>query len=315
MGGSWRAGRRPLGNGHISARTGDGVGIVYPSGLKVKSCCGVRSGGSHSHGVRGRILGFSRGAARRMREFLASVDWRAHPAHFVSLTYHEDPGRSAAIWKAHLKSFHERMKREYGGELLGVVWKEEFQARGVVHFHLAVFWRLWPPSEFADWVQRNWYEVVTGEKLGDKVGYLKTVAGCRVWYSILDGNYFQVRDGDFLEHGADVRALDTSHIGKFMNYCSKYLSKAGRLIDEETGELVATGRIWGTWGQVDALILARIAFDRSAIVELTRRLRKWGRHSRYTSKLNANWSGFLIWGDGWQLCGLLRGLDFSISPG
>jgi hypothetical protein len=255
-----------------------------------------------------------------MREYLASIDWRAHPGHFLSLTYHPQ-FVPIEIAKEHLAVFRRRLEREFK-EYLGCIWKEEFQDRGTVHFHLVVFWKCFAPSfGFPMWVATNWYEIVTGERLNGQVFPLKQVGGGYDWYVAAENEQGvvselkKVSDGAFLEHGTKTNSLETSNIAKFMRYCSKYLTKDGRQIDPSTGEVIATGRIWGHWGEVDTSVLARMEFSRHTMVQLCRRLRRWGKSSKYISRLSDKWSGFLLWGDGWQLCELFRGLEYSIRPG
>lgn len=285
-----RGGR--LGNGHITGQASKCLALAYPSGLKVKNPLSGHP--PKSRGKRDRIYGFSKGASRRMREYLASIDWRSHSGHFVSLTYHYAP-TSLETAKEHLGTFRRRLFREYEGSLLGVIWKQEFQERGVVHFHLVLFWKMFPISD-ADlwmWIARNWYDIVLG----------------------VDPDEDPRVDRAFVSYGTDVRPLDTSNIARFMRYCSKYLTKTGRMVMPNTGEVVPTGRIWGHWGDVECLIWARMVFPRETLVDLARRVRRWGKASRYQSKISGKWSGFLLWGDGWQLCSLFRGLEYSISPG
>lgn len=311
--GVWKP-RGRLGNGHISGQAGDCFGLVYPSGLKVKNP--LASKVPTTYGKRDRIFGASKAALRRMREYLASIDWRAHPGHFVSLTYHPQfvPIDMA---KDHLAAFRHRLEREFG-EYLGAIWKEEFQDRGTVHFHLVVFWKGWgiPQWLFDRWVTETWYSIVTGQQI-ECVGYTyENVDTGEMWVSSSgEGERVKLEDRDFYKHGTKVQQLDTSEIAKFMRYCSKYLTKEGKQIDPATGEIVATGRIWGHWGDVETLVWAKMAFSRETLVQICRRLRRWGKASRYISRLSGKWSGFLLWGDGWQLCSLFRGLEYSISPG
>jgi hypothetical protein len=247
-----------------------------------------------------------------MREYLASIDWRAHPGHFLSLTYHPQ-FIPIEVAKEHLAVFRRRLEREFK-EYMGVVWKEEFQDRGTIHFHLVVFWKCFAPTRFDEWVKENWYSIVTGQEIGP-VYFSKDLPGEMYVSSTSLSDVVRLVDADFYKHGTKVQPLDVSEISKFMRYCSKYLTKEGKQIDPSTGEVVATGRIWGHWGEVDTSVWARIEFSRHTVVSLCRRLRRWGKSSKYISRLSDKWSGFLLWGDGWQLCELMRGLEFSIRPG
>lgn len=267
-----------------------------PAGLKLK----VENLPPPAKGdLRGTIKGFSRAAQRRMLLFLASIDWNKSPSHFVGITYHwrggGDPpgngprhgrlstvaGESSATertsagspteldwrrWKAELASLVKRLKRRYPGRLLGGVWKEEFQDRGAVHFHLALFWR--------EGGEPGVYELSA---------YLR-----QAWNEIAEpGDPEHLRWGSSVQ---EVRNRTGQELARLMGYLVKYL---GKTVPAD----VETGRIWGHWGQLPTETLAEIRLTWKEYVALTRRIRSWGRRSRYLSGITANMTGFLVLGD------------------
>ena len=268
-----------LDNGHISAR-GFGSFEGVPGGLRVNR--GFKGAGRVGGGPRGVVRGFSEGSRRRMVDMMMGVAWgglavedpRAvySRALFVTLTY---PGVFPDDWrdvKGDLEGFEMRLRRSRWG-FEGVVWKLEYQKRGAAHFHLVVvFRRVVAAVAFQEWAGRAWFEVVGS---GDRRHY---------------------------DHGVHVTVVHGGARG-IMGYLCKYLGKTWRA-DK------ATGRVWGVWGSMPEGVPVRVVFRSwQAWVEFTRRVRRWGRGSRYVGKINSRWRGFRLFGDGYLLCGLVRGLD------
>lgn len=308
------ASSRPLGYEHISARgrLGNATATILPGGLHLKKhMMGAieRKGG----GKRSEVKGFSRQSKRRLDLLLAGIQWNSRPCHFVTLTYHFNPGDPAQglsspvcasvptavpptswgdlddldpdvpasptwrIWKNDLRAFEARLRRAYGDRVQGGLWKQEFQKRGVVHFHLTIFWREGkePSShELTAWVALAWNEIA---EPGDGA-HFRHGSWVQVVYNV---------------GGGQMRAL--------MFYLSKYMAKSYELEQP-------TGRIWGQWGQLPTQVIAEVFLPWRDVVWLCRRLRRWGRSSTYVRSLNGSWMGFLVMYDGLLVADLLRDL-------
>lgn len=299
-----RDGAHRLGNGHISARRPSSAALLtfLPGGVIVKR----ENNDDLPHGGGGKrksIKGFSRASKRRFDRFLATVQWASRPAHFVTLTYHFDPGLCSSrtdsavgtsdpglhspgitleaaaspgwrIWKDDLRAFQARLDRAYPGRIEGGLWKQEYQDRGVVHYHLTVFWaegKEPATHDFGVWVQRAWNEIA---EPGDFAHFLHG-SSVQVVYNV---------------QGGKMRAL--------MAYLSKYLAKTFDLEEE-------TGRIWGKWGEIPTELLAEVWLPWRDFVWVTRIVRRLYAKSRRLSQVNTNWASFLAMGDGIELFGLL----------
>jgi len=267
----------------ISARGGrEVVAVLKPAGLGVKQrfTTGARPA---EPGVRGVVAGFSQASRRRMLAKLSGLDWATGAIYLTTLTYHDDWGDWTA-WKTDLRTWQKRLLRAYGPLLAGAIWRLEFQKRGAPHFHLALFWGERAPdlARFRQWVSKSWNEVAARGDLAH------LAAGTQV---------------------IPARNTSGSQMQRLMMYLGKYLCKTGRLVDAETGEIMQTGRIWGIWGRLPTGAWAGYTMSEAAFVELTRRIRRWGRGSHYLSCITPKWAGFLVLGDGELLAQLLRGLD------
>lgn len=86
-------------------------------------------------GLRGRVLEFSRAARNRLINFIARFDVKDVRTVFITLTFHNAP--SAEFAKKALKRFAQWMRRTY--PQASAVWRQEYQARGAIHFHLLAF--------------------------------------------------------------------------------------------------------------------------------------------------------------------------------
>jgi hypothetical protein len=201
-------------------------------------------------------------------------------AFFVTLTYHLQWGDHKQT-KRQLQAFFKRLFRKW--PTIGILWKLEPQERGAPHFHLIVW--LWSAvyqaysSEFRRWCQHAWSQVV-GE------GWNK----------------------HHRKHGCSVERVDNSQPGRLMRYLSKYVCKGW------TSEQ-PTGRVWGIVGRIPAAVVCKIAlmgFD--DVVALTRRVRGWGKRSRYCGRITSNWRSYLLWGRGASMMQLLRCLGVVILP-
>lgn len=320
---------RPLGYECISGRGVESsvcsTVSILPGGLRVKKLSkGIAPGFG---GKRGKIFGFSDASQRRMTDWMMGIPWQSlgeGDTYFVSLTWHwnyttrgeqpapasEDgcllttrqsdvsgraqPDRGLLLvdwtekdpprWHEQLKSFRKRLEREYGDRVQGAVWKKEFQDRGAPHYHLVVFFRPGRGPEFtvfARWVSAAWNDLV---EPGDVAN---------------------------LYHGAKIQPVTNrsgSKMRALMRYLGKYMAKQFLGCVDLNGELLPVGRVWGIWGEVPEELLAEVSYGWNEHVQMVRRLRRWGKQSRYLSKLSPGRNGFRVFYDGVLLADLLEGL-------
>lgn len=170
---------------------------------------------------RGRIRSFSARSRRRLFKTCAAVPWSRYGSAvlFMTLTY---PGagypNDSAEAKRHLDLLRKRWARKWGS--CAYVWKQEFQRRGVIHFHLGVMVK--DELDYAEWQQlRSW--------LGT------------TWYRIVDSG-----DPRHLQAGVQ---LDRA-TGNLAAYFAKYASSKGskEYQHECPAEWPTAGRWWGVRG-------------------------------------------------------------------
>lgn len=209
---------------------------------------------------------------------------RARPAYFTTLTYHFGAGIDPAKWYADLHAFWRRLRNDYAHFGPSVFWVKEFQKRGAVHFHLVVGWRREPHLvQYRKWVARAWNEIA---EPGDTLHWM---AGTNV---------------------EEVRIEEADGVRKFVFYVAKYLSKAQqkRLIDRESGELMPTGRMWGTFGDWPDETIEVRELDDEELAQLYRRLRRWRRGSPFFEHFGITKTSGLIIGEPSAVQQLVRGL-------
>lgn len=124
-------------------------------------------------GRKGAITEWSMRSRRHCFKCVAMASWGRFKILFITLTY---PGKEASefvpsdgrVGKRDVAAFRKRLVRRFG--VLGGMWKQEFQRRGAVHFHLWLAVPLDHPlagdrlgivsSEFQKWLAVAWYESV-----------------------------------------------------------------------------------------------------------------------------------------------------------
>lgn len=266
----------------ISPEASSSQVVVCPNGLDIRSK--GKSGPLGAGGRRGSITGISQASRRRMLRTLLRLDYNLTCADWVTLTYHREWGRGPEVWHAHLDRWIQQLQADYSSFGPSAFWVLEFQKRGAPHFHPLVIWRRSPAEhQFRSWTLRTWHEIAepTSEE--------HSRAGTRV---------DRIRSGD--RQGAR----------RILFYLVKYSSKQAqkRALDPETGELCPTGRMWGKTRDLPQTELASIHLDASETAILLRRLRRWGRRSRYLSRMGKRYNGGTVIGDGRTLAQLLRGI-------
>jgi len=280
-----RAGRRPYVPCDHRGRRRVNVVEVFPGGLACRRMAG--SPGIVGGGLRGAIAGFSMDSRRRLRRELLELDWAAVAVSHVVLTYHHDWGDWRA-WKRDLWAFERRFFRAWGHLAYGFIWRLEFQGRGAPHFHLAPLWkkgRRPPEPVFAAWCRQAWCQVIGAEDDVDARRYAAKV------------RHLVARGGD---------------LGRLLGYLVNEVGKVsqGRLVDTETGELQATGRVWGVVGNVPRAVAELYKLTEAAWAEFLARVNAAGREvkSWYMSNVSPLWAGFNLLGSPAQLRPLLEGL-------
>lgn len=144
---------------------------------------------------------------------------------FVTLTYHRSWPQDADEQYGQLRALHKRLQRRWGS--LPLIWRKEWQARGAPHFHLIVFTpkhalpvvgEYW---DFLDQLTADWIDIVKRPCDSQKYMILHgvDVALCRSWKATM------------------------AYAAKHMRYVAK---DEQRLPVNSDGEVLPTGRIWGT---------------------------------------------------------------------
>lgn len=233
---------------------------------------------------RGKIHGFSRASRRRLIDTLMAVPWseiatvdkHATTTHgvFLTLTYPAEYPGEWETWKRHLDAFRRALAHRKP-EGFGAIWRMEYQRRGAPHFHiLLVFNEAIRITALRDWALGTWSRIVDSG------------------------------DGRHARYGVDVRPVykKQGQEARLLVYLVKYLGKP------DDGERFG-GRIWGGWYEVPCELRVAVTFrSKEGYVEFLRRVRVWGKGSRYLSKI-ANVTGLRLFGDGGRiLAQLCRGL-------
>jgi len=227
-------------------------------------------------------MGFSSSSRRRFQAELASVCWDDFPVYFITLTYRDD-------WPSELEQYPQldawikRLRRYYGAHVIGGYHRKEFKTRrsgdlaGFIapHFHVIMFFDVdLPASALVRRLSRAWNDIVAPG------------------------------DAEHLSHGCHVKRVyntSGSSISKLMVYVSKYMAKV-------EGTEFPTGRLWGKFGNPPKTFQG-FSLSASDYATFCRRLRRYRRDSGYLRHCSALWRGFLVFGDGYAMLDLMRGLE------
>lgn len=203
----------------------------------------------------------------RVAECNRDPDW------FVTLTYGADYP-TAQQSKEDLRIWAQRVLRltARAGLRVAILWRVERQERGAPHFHLLVWCagasrasllRSLPASSRSTALgilarrkrPRPELQQVEGQSWWDWLASLSVL-----WSERLES---QGRGGAaVLERGVDLERIRTRR--QVVSYVSKYVAKADphEWTDALTGEMEATGRVWGIRGD-------RVTMDRRSLARLT----------------------------------------------
>lgn len=198
-------------------------------------------------GLRGVVTKFSASSRRRMAsllmqipiENLAQSGKRAKSAQlfFVTLTYGQRWPNDWERYKNDLRAFRERLTYwlHEKGIHYSCIWKLEYQKRGAPHFHLLVY--LTKPfrvSSLLAYVASKWVNIASKD-FDYPPEYIKTM--------------LRVHTGKQSKTtGKCVLPVYDDGSGRVRSYLLKYMSKESEnIVDENTGEILQTGRTWGIW--------------------------------------------------------------------
>lgn len=204
--------------------------------------------------------------------------------YFGTLTYHKAYGGGHREWHRHLRRLVRQLERRFAPSPVGFFWVLEFQRRGAPHFHFLLF--VGRPIDVEDtgkWLSAEWNRIC---ERGNDYAVRR-----RAWLA-----KFELRERNGVARG----------IGYFLKYASKRKQK--ELVDPETGEKLPTGRMWGIIGDFPQEVVATYHLDGDDLVALYRRIRRWGRQSRYLSRIGKAYPGGLIVITPEGMNQLLRGL-------
>lgn len=224
-----------------------------------------------SDSQRGVITDLSRRSRRRLIEHAARIDFDAHPAYFQTLTYHERAPSAPDAWHRHLDLYCTALARQWARWRPSILWKQEVQRRGAIHFHLIIVWQREPQLEcFRAWSDARWNGIA---EPGDDVAL-------RVGVSTL-----KVRRES--KHGAR----------RLMGYIAKYIGKGAqcRRLDKKTGEILPAGRWWGVRGPLPQLESPPVDLSYGEYQALTRLVRDQAGASKYRSRCGWYGQGFLLY--------------------
>ena len=229
--------------------------------------------------VRGDVCGFSSSSRGRLMRKLMRLDWSLllpppEPGKiystFTTLTYPDNFPSMWETWKRDLDVFSKRFYRKFSDA--AVIWKMEVKKRksgenagqDAPHFHLLTY----HPNAIEMGEFRSWLSMA--------------------WFEVVNSG-----DDDHLLAGTSSDPV-YGDVAELMSYLSKYLGKS---FDTS----FHTGRCWGEWGSMPYDDIYSYDID---MIEFCRRVRRWGRNSKYLSGRLAI-GGFVVFG---RVAALTRGL-------
>lgn len=267
---------------HISEQTLRGRASVCPGGICLKTTGAAPA--PSSRGDRGPIAGLSAAARSRLLLKLVRIPFSDVPAHALTLTWHNGFSPEPAKWHAQLHSWEVKLSRDWAAFGPSLVWMQEFQERGAPHFHVVVCWKREPVlAQLRRWVAASWNAIA---EPGDEQ---HRRAGTRV---------------------DRIEARHSKGAKKLLVYLVKHAgkSKQKHRRDPGSGEDLPTGKMWDVFGELPQLVLADVDLAAGELVQLWRRLRRWGRASSFLSRMGKQFPGGVVIGAGPDLAQLLRGL-------
>jgi len=248
---------------------------ILPGGVIAKGFTGVGGAPATRRAKRGEIYGLSAGATRRLRELLMSVEWGTVDGSWINLTWHHGWGNDPAEWKKVLRRVMVKVERTFPATMLGYFWRLEFQKRGAPHFHIILCWKKGHrPQEswLATWLGGLW--VKASGNLSDRA---HRRYGCKV---------------------VDIEQRKGKGLGALLGYLACEVTKGAqnRRVDPFTGEVLATGRLWGLRGDVPRALGTVVELSECAWSEFCDRVQALGVEvgSKFLQKIHAGWAGFRL---------------------
>jgi len=261
--------------------------VALPGGLRVKRHTpGPDKLSIAGGGARGVVRGFSQDSRRRMIARLQGIAWSRQPVLFVTLTFPGELREQDKDWREQKRALIAWRKRLYyrWPQARGLLWRLELAERKsgasigqvAAHFHVALFWTAGarvPLAELRAWCAEAWTDIIAGDAAhlaaGTQVLIAKNTRGAQM--------------------------------GKLLSYLSKYLGKleARTMVDKDSGEVLSTGRVWGTAGDVPSEVLGAFELTQADFETLCERINAKGkRKSWYLASISPRWAGFQVTGDG-----------------
>lgn len=255
------------------------IAIIYNAGMKIKRLSKFTGDNKieNKYGNRGVIKGMSANSRRRLMDILMKIDWDSITNNDIGIKYRgffvtlTYPKEYVNDRKVYKKHLKAMIMRlRRKYDEIALIWKLEYQKRGAPHYHILLY-------------------IKNGAKLDD----------IRAWISL---NWYQVVKSNDYKHykaGTNVKPIIGNNT-RLMRYLGKYIGKIYETVNE-------TGRVWGVWGIMPmGKIVIMIIKD---WVEIIRRIRKWGKKSKYLHNLKWTVSVTLYGNTSEQL---LRGLTVTI---
>lgn len=235
--------------------------------------------------ARGAVDGFSAESRRRLMETLLKVDWARQDVYFVTLTYPGEYEGDKTAWKRDLHAFHQRMTRRPEADFAWAVWRLEPQRRGAPHFHVVAGFSVEPGlADLRDWTRDSWSRILK----------------------------LKAEPGAFARVGVEKARLDPINgQAKLLNYLAKYVGKKEgkrNFVDQRSGEILASGRVWGRWGRLPVTETLALALETDEYFTFLRRIRKLYRADRFLMSANVGWVSWLAYIPAPTMRQLLRGL-------
>lgn len=282
-----KPGARGLVNAAISPDGRQATVRIYPGGMTTRVDTTPRSIPNQAH-KRGLIYGLSCKSARRLRERLLRIPFEECSVSFATLTWHDIWPNSPQEQYQCLERLHVALQSTWKAFSPSVIWRKEYQRRGAPHYHgVIVTTRPLPLRSFRYWLAVKWNAIAAP-------GDLKHLNAATSF--------------DQLEHSK-------GGLRKALNYLSNYTAKPeqNRHIDQTTGEVMPTGRVWGMLGDVPQAEGLEIGLDYGSWKALVNRVHKWNPESPYLQSLGRRYTNAIIYGSPAESAQLLDGLEEDFS--
>lgn len=259
---------------------------LFPDGLYSKYDTQGRLAPQGTH--RSEIYGLSRASRARLSKLLIRLELKGYSLYWGTLTYPQTWPQNQADWHADFKYWRNNLAFRHGDNLVGGLWLLEFQERGAPHIHYLLIMQ--KPIRYAD-EQTYWRE-----KWSERTAAYRT-----------EGQWTRTQIIPLRRQGK--RAM-----GKLYGYIRKYARKASqkRLVDAQTGELLPTGRMWGTIKLIPLSAGSTWRMNQAEWECFLDRAKATFDHSRYVQSLDTQAVTVLIFGPPEDFEPLLRFLGCKV---